>query len=168
MWYPRRKIKQTIIVCNLINIQKSLINDVCTLSICLIFKLLINNQFYISVFFARMGSKSPNVRNMKFFPIIADIMLLILVDIINYRAHALEMKAEIFRGFTVTPIGSKSNVIEEKTLSVRDCYSHLFEDLCTAITYNELEKKCLKHYYGRILIEQADSTRVTWIRSMLH
>ena len=113
-----------------------------------------------------MRNKSPNVRNLKCFALIADIMLLILVDSISYRAHALQLKADIFRGFKVTAIGSTSNVIEENVWNENECYRHLFEDLCTAITYNEVEKKCLKHYYGRILLEHADINTVTWIRGV--
>ena len=78
-----------------------------------------------------------------------------------------QIKADVVRGFKISPNVSISLVQEYNNYDEPRCYHHLYEDLCTAITYKKKEQKCLKNLYGRVFLV-ADVESETWLKSVFH
>ena len=94
-----------------------------------------------------------------------DFFIFVCSDLIEV-GDGHQIKADAVQGFKVSPNASTSLVLEFHNYNEPRCYDHLFDDICTAVTYNKKERKCLKNLYGRVFLEP-DSDSETWLKSML-
>lgn len=86
-------------------------------------------------------------------------------DLINI-GDGYQIKADLVRGFKVIPNVSTTLVLEYHDYNEPSCYDLLYDEICTAISYNKKARTCLKNLYGRVFLEP-DPDSETYLKSVI-